>query len=320
MRHPHLVLAIAASAVLSGSLAAAAPAKRDRAAVHKKRRARHVKPAVEAEAETAETRPRTDKTETARVALSEAIDAPLSAEPSEELLVDAPVVHAKAAPRDDWHVAIGPYAWIPAVDTKVAVGGASVSGGADFVKTVTHARYGIEALGELDYGRWSLSGDVLYGVLGLDGGTSVGPVMLTVSGEVSSVLVDGVAGYRIVGDDRSVFALDARLGLRYQRTTINAAVGVLGSELGTPGSVDAGREVLAGTRATLRPASWLSLTGAGDVGVYGTWVSTWSVTADANFKITSHVLLSVGYRTLTIDEGPVAVGLHGPRAAAQVVF
>jgi Ni/Co efflux regulator RcnB len=330
MRHPRLVLALAASVVLCGTLASAAP---DDAApvVHKKHkhtkrdddgdrvvraRRKHAKPAAELQPE--------------RVALTGQAAEPeetfdltgdLTGE-TEERAAEAPMtLHAKPVQRDDgWRVSVGPYLWASSVDANVSVGSANIGAGIDFVKTVQHARYGAELLGEVGHGKFSLTGDFMYGVVGIDGGTAVGPVMLTVNGEVSSLQFDGAAGYRIYGDEHSTFAVEGRVGVRYQRTAIKASVGVLGVEAGPPEAIDTGRDILAGTRVFARPASWFFMTGVADLGLFGTSSSTWSVSADANFNVTSHVMLSLGYRTLTIDRTNFSIVMHGPRAAAELVF
>lgn len=325
-RMRHLLLALA-GIVLSGSLADASPAKSNRVATAKKRK--KAKP-VQREASddvvvSRHRRATTDQPE--RVAATEPaptlIELDLVREAPErdlaELRDDVP---RHRAPRraNDWRVAVGPYLWASSVDADVSVGAASLGAGVDFVQTVKHARYGAEILGEIGYGRFSLSGDLMYGVVGIDGGTALGPVMLTVNGEVSSVMLEGAAGYLVAGDEHSMLALEGRAGVRYQRTSIQASVGVAGAEAGPPESIDAGRDVLAGARLFFRPASWFYVTGVGDLGMFGTSTNTWSFTADANLKLASHVLISLGYRTLTIDRSNLSLVMHGPRAAVQLVF
>lgn len=325
---------LALAVLLCGTAASAAPAKH--AAVHKKhKKAKRVAPEAQpadADDDVVFTRRRRAKPDEAeRVAVTvtepepeaaeEVIDLDLAPTPREAPeLRDDVVRHAKPKGGKDWRVAVGPYLWASAVDANVSVGAANIGAGVDFVQTVEHARYGAEILGEVGYGKFSLSGDLMYGVVGIDGGTAIGPLMLTVNGEVSSVMVDGAAGYMVAGDDQSPFAVEGRVGVRYQRTAIKASVGVAGVEAGPPEALDAGRDVLAGARVFIRPASWFYMTGIGDLGLFGTSTSTWSFTADANLKVTSHVQISLGYRTLTIDRSSLSLVMHGPRAAVQLVF
>jgi hypothetical protein len=220
----------------------------------------------------------------------------------------------------DWHIAVGPYLWASSVDANVSLGSANVAQGVDFLQTVQHAKYGAELVADVRYARFSLAGDLMYGVVGLEGGNSVGPVMVTVNGEASSLLVDGFAGYELLGDDRSPVAFEARGGVRYQSTAVTAAVDVGGTPVAQPAIVDAGRDALAGGRVFVRPTERVTITGTADVGVYGTSSMTWSAAADASVRLGSHVLVSLGYRTLTIDRPHMSMVMHGPRAALQLLF
>jgi len=221
---------------------------------------------------------------------------------------------------DDWHVAIGPYLWASSVDANVSLGSANVAQGVDFLQTVQHAKYGAEMVADARYAKLSLSGDLMYGVVGLAGGNSLGPVMVTVTGEASSLLVDGFAGYTIAGDDHSPVAFETRAGIRYQRTEVAGAVDVGGMPIAQPGLSDAGRDVLAGARVFVRPSTRVFITGTADIGVAGSSSTTWSAAADATVRLGSHVMLSLGYRTLTIDRPHVSMIMHGPRAALQLAF
>lgn len=221
---------------------------------------------------------------------------------------------------DDWHVAVGPYLWASSVDANVSVGSANVASGVDFLQTVQHAKYGAELLADARYRKISLAGDLMYGVVGLTGGNTVGPVMVGVNGEASSLLVDGFAGYTIAGDDHSPLAFEVRGGIRYQRTAVTAAVDISGMPVAQPAILDAGRDALAGARVFVRPTERVSLSATGDIGVIGTSTTTWSAAADASVRIGSHVSLSLGYRTLTLDRPHMSMVMHGPRAALQLLF
>jgi hypothetical protein len=231
---------------------------------------------------------------------------------------------AKAAPPPadpGWQVAIGPYLWASSVDANVSLGG-SVSTGVDigFIPLVQHARYGAEILGEVRHGRFALYGDLMYGAEAVNGSTTVASVMVTLAGNASSLLVDGAAGYQLIGDDDAVFSLEARAGIRYQRTEVSGQLAIAGFTLQSPDAVDDGSDAIAGTRAVLRPARWVSFSGVFDVGVFGSSQRTWSASADASLRVSSHVLVSAGWRTLTMDRAQVSLSMHGPRAALQLVF
>ncbi|MGE5186233.1 MAG: hypothetical protein ACM31C_29465 [Acidobacteriota bacterium] len=236
---------------------------------------------------------------------------------------DLPVaVHEQVAPRaaSEWHLAIGPDAWASSVEAKVSLGSQTVTTGIDFMQVEQHVRYGVPLLAEARYGRLSLVTDFTYGVVDIAGARDVGPLMVSVNGTASSLQVDGLAGYRVTGDDHSLLALEARGGVRYQRTSITASLGVDGSPATSFASITGGADALAGARVLVRPLDWLSFSAAADAGVFGTSTTTWSASADTSVRFASRVLLSVGWRTLTTDSASVSVVMHGPRAALQLVF
>jgi hypothetical protein len=222
--------------------------------------------------------------------------------------------------RSEWRVAIGPYLWASAVDANVSLGSSSVAAGVDFIPLSRHAKYGAELLAEVGYGRLSLYTDFMYGVVAVDGMAGIGPVMTGLTGSASSLMIDGAAGYTLAGDDRSLFAFELRGGFRYQRTAVSGALDVEGYSLQMPEQVDAGTDALLGARAFVRPLSWAYLSGMFDVGVFGVSSRTWSGSVDASVRVTSHFLVSLGWRTLTMDRTQVSIVMHGPRAAVQLVF
>jgi len=144
--------------------------------------------------------------------------------------------------------------------------------------------------------------------------------MVTLNGNASSLLVDGAASYDVLGDQDAVFSLEARAGLRYQRTAVDGSVSVAGISVSTPAAIDDGTDAIAGARATLRPIHWLSLSGMFDIGVVGVSDRTWSATGDANLRVSAHVLVSAGWRTLTLERSHVSLTMQGPRAAVQLLF
>ena len=85
-----------------------------------------------------------------------------------ELRDDVPVGDHGGA--RDWHLAIGPYVWASSVDANVSLGSANVGSSVDFLQTTQHAKFGAELLADARYRRLSLSGDLMYGVVGLEGG------------------------------------------------------------------------------------------------------------------------------------------------------
>jgi hypothetical protein len=230
----------------------------------------------------------------------------------------------KAAPvpaHRGWQIAIGPYLWASSVQADVSLGG-SASTGVDigFIPLERHARYGVELLAEVRHDRFALYGDLMYGAASVTGSTSVVSEMVTLTGNASSLLIDGAAGYQVIGDQDALVSLEARAGLRYQRTEVDGEVGVAGVTVQLPGTIDDGGDALIGARAVLRPWRWVSFSGVGDYGVIGASDRTWSASGDASLRVSSHVLVSVGWRTLTMERARVSLTLQGPRAAVQLVF
>jgi hypothetical protein len=220
----------------------------------------------------------------------------------------------------DWHVAVGPYVWASSVDAEVSIGSASVGSGVDFMDITRHTRYGAELLAAVSYKRFKLSSDMMYGVIDLDGEKTVGPLMVSLNGSASSLLVDGNLSYMLVGGEQSWLSLEALAGVRYQRTSIEAAVGIGGSEVASIEKVTNVADALAGGRICLKPWNRLYASGAFDIGVFGDSTLTWSASADASVRITSRVLFSLGYRALTMNGSQVSMKMHGPRAALQLLF
>ena len=261
-----------------------------------------------------------DDSKPERVAFADS-DQPAHAVDADTIQIDTVRVHKSVAPQaKDWHVAIGPYLWASSVDANVSLGPTTVSSGVDFVQLEQHARYGMELVSEARYKQFGLYGDLMYGVVAVDGSRSVGPLMVSLDGEASSLLIDGAAGYTFYGDDHSVVSLEGRAGVRYQRTGVSATLGLSGATVAPPEQVSAGADALAGGHVVVRPIDWFFFTGTADIGVVGASSRTWSASADANVQLGARLMLTLGYRTLTMDRSQVELVLHGPRAAVQLTF
>lgn len=317
MRAPTRGLVVALGLVLGGSAAQAATGQN--ASRHKKaKRPVEAAPAAPAAADRGTVAP----ADARQVAIETGDAAGDRSDDGDASKDAAKIVKSAPAPADrGWQVAIGPYLWASSVNANVSLGGA-VSAGADigFIPLVQHARYGAEILGEVRHGRFALYGDLMYGSEAVNGSTSVASLMVTLSGNASSLLVDGAAGYQLIGDEDAVFSLEARAGIRYQRTEVNGQLAIEGFTLQSPDAVDDGSDAIVGTRAVLRPARWVFFSGVFDVGVFGSSDRTWSASADASLRVSSHFLVSAGWRTLTMDRAQVSLAMQGPRAAVQLVF
>jgi hypothetical protein len=150
-------------------------------------------------------------------------------------------------------------------------------------------------------------------VLGLEGSSDVGPLMVTVDG-VSSLQFDRLAGYRV--QQHYTKLAEARAGVRYARTGIAGTIGLSGSEFDAE-IVDASTDFLAGARVYVRPFSRLFATVTVDQSLFGTSSSTWSVGADANVRITNHVLFAAGWKTMTQQKATIATTMYGPSRCSR---
>jgi hypothetical protein len=317
------MLALAACIAVTGSIANAAPARRHGHHARVSKKAKHPKKRAPPVDDTASDSAGDRVAFASRDAEVDAsVDTTARRDTSDDELVDAPPKRHRhaASGMHDWNIAIGPNVWASSVDATVTLGGKSVTTGVGFFDLEHHARYGIPLLAEARYRRFSLMADFMYGVIDVNGGKDVGPLMVTVDGSASSLQLDSYAGYRLVGDERSPLSLEARGGVRYQRTAVAASLGVNGSPVTSYAVVDGGIDALAGARVFLQPSSRFYVAGAVDIGLFGSSTTTWSAAADANVRVTSHVQVSLGWRTLTMDRSYMEMVMHGPRAAVQATF
>ncbi len=121
-----------------------------------------------------------------------------------------------------------------------------------------------------------------------------------------SVIAERDAYRDAAADDDDELAAPAR---------VRVHVGVIAD----PAIVFGGSDALAGARVFVRPLRRVALCGAADVGVFGASSRTWSASLDANVRITSRFLLSLGWRTLTLERALADMTMHGPRATFQVL-
>jgi len=233
---------------------------------------------------------------------------------------DAADAKPRTAPSSGWTFAVGPYAWASSVAIEASFGSLTTGVELDFLTLARHARLGAEVVLEARRGRFGISGDIMYGEAGFEGSTEIASVMTTVTGKASSLLLDGVLSYAVIGSEDAAFLLEPRAGVRYQRTTVQAEVGAGGFMLQTPEIAVDGADVIVGARGAVRPVAWLQLAGAFDVGVAGASDSTWSTTIEATARVSSWASLTAGWRSLTLQQYGVKQQMQGPRFALQFLF
>jgi hypothetical protein len=133
-------------------------------------------------------------------------------------------------------------------------------------------------------------------------------------------MVDSAVSYEVIGTDAAPLSLEARSGVRYQRTAIQGELEAAGIMVQTPELVDSAADLVVGARAVVRPTHWLQLAGVFDVGVIGDSDSTWSAALDASVHVSSRLLLTAGWRSLTTHRSSVNITMQGPRMALQFLF
>jgi len=244
------------------------------------------------------------------------------------LLVGGSAAHADvaepAAPppasAPGWTFAFGPYVWASSVAIDVSFGPLNTGVDIGFVSLVQHTRYGAEVALEARHGRFGITADVLYGAAAIEAATEIASVMTSITGTAGSLLLDSLVGYDVLGGEDRMVSLEARAGVRYQRTTVQGQLGVAGFALQSPEIVDDGADLIAGARAAVRPTRWLQLAGAFDIGVVGASQTTWSTTVDASVRLASWFSVAAGWRSLTMQRSSVSQEMRGPRLALQFVF
>jgi len=222
--------------------------------------------------------------------------------------------------RSDWRFAIGPYVWASSVQADVSFGPIAFGVDIGFISLVKHMRYGAEATVAARYRRFGVYGDITYGAAAVSASKQILGVMTTLTGNAGTLMLDSAIGYEALGGDDAWFSLEARSGVRYQRTSINGELSAAGFKVSTPDFVDSAADFVIGARGVLRPIHAIELAGAFDVGVAGESNSTWSATIDAGLHVTKNVLVTAGWRTLAVHRARVNLELSGPRAALQYQF
>jgi len=220
----------------------------------------------------------------------------------------------------DWSFAVSPYVWAADVDLGVSFGPLTTGASLGHVALARHTRFGAEGAAEAHLGRLGLYGDLMYGESAFGVATERAPAMTTITGAAGALLVDAGLGYEVLGGEATAFSLEARYGVRYQRTTVRGELGAAKMTLKSPELVDDGADALVGLGAKLRLLPALQLAGTIDVGAVGASDRTWSVTVDGSLRLSNRFSLTAGWRTLTIQRSSVSQQLHGPRVALKYLF
>ncbi|PVB60519.1 hypothetical protein DCO57_16845 [Labrenzia sp. 011] len=174
------------------------------------------------------------------------------------------------------------------------------------------------------YGRWVLSGDVMY--VNLSESETVGPLPYVgaIGAEFDTVQFSATlqAGYRLVDTDR--FTFDVLGGARRWHLWNDLKVSAAGRQF-TVESNYGWTDPLIGARAHLHLNRKFSLLAQGDIGGFGVGAdTTWQALATANYNINDRFSVSLGYKALYVDydnDGHVFQStLSGPVAGVTFRF
>ncbi len=237
-------------------------------------------------------------------------------------LVDTVKVEKTTTKRSlrDWHIAVGPNVWLSSVQADVAVGNQTITAAIDFMAISHYTKFAAPLIAEGRYKRFSFVGDMTYAVVGIQGGNEIGPLDIALTGNVSSLQFDGLGGYRVYGNEDSKFSAEARAGVRYSRMAISGNVMLSGTELAPKQLVSSSQDLLLGARIFAKPWKRIFASAAFDQSVVGSSDSTWSLGGEANFRVSNHVLMTAGYKTMVQRSGTVTQTMFGPKFSVQVVF
>ena len=183
-----------------------------------------------------------------------------------------------------------------------------------------YTKFAAPLIAEGRYKRFSFVGDMTYAVVGIQGGNEIGPLDIALTGNVSSLQFDGLAGYRVYGKEDSKFSAEARGGIRYSRMAISGNVMLSGTEFEPKQIVSSSSDLLLGARIFAKPWKRVFASAAFDQSVVGSSDSTWSLGAEANFRVSNYVLLTAGYKTMVQRSGTVTQTMFGPKFSVQVLF
>jgi hypothetical protein len=174
---------------------------------------------------------------------------------------------------------------------------------------------------EARYGKFTTSGSFQFGRLATTKEIQDG--MGEIAGSLTSIIGEANVGYRVLGDEDARFAIEPRVGFRYNSTALDGmgTVGIAGASVtAQAGFHRAGTDYLIGARGRMRVSQRLSVIATGDTRIAGDSYATWSVSADLRVKATRWLTVSAGWRVLETQSTPITVRRNGPQLVALFGF
>jgi hypothetical protein len=208
---------------------------------------------------------------------------------------------ARAEDAPSWAVEITPYLWAAGISGHVGavIDAPPTPVDADFPSVFDHlSGFGMVS-GSIRYDRFGVLGDIFYlGVAG-DHNLQVGNLP-ALNGRVDLDTVDAtLAGFwRAYQSER--YTADLVLGGRYTSVKVEARASIGDRGISGGHKID-GWDPIVGARGTMRLGPRGSLSLYGDVGG-GSWAkSLWQVKGAYDWRFSSHVRGSIGYRYYVVD-------------------
>jgi hypothetical protein len=226
----------------------------------------------------------------------------------------------RAAPRR-WSIAVGPSVWAASVATTIKLGPVEVRRNVPFAQIVQYFDGGMSGALEARYGRFTGSGGFQYGRLATT--KEIADGMGEVGASLTTLLVEGAVGYRVLGGTDARLSLELRTGVRHTGLDIEA-MGTLGigeTTLAAQGAFHrSGTDYLIGARGRLRLGRRAALVATGDTRIAGDSYSTWSISGDLQVRATRWLIASAGWRVLETESTPITIRRNGPQLVVMINF
>jgi hypothetical protein len=204
-------------------------------------------------------------------------------------------------PESEWTFTLIPYAWLAALDGKVAAFGApEIDVDLSISEVLDHFDIGLMGAAEARNGRFSIAADLLWVKLSGDQGTPHGIVADNVELTAQTLMITGVGAYSLIYEEGG--NLDVLAGGR---------VWSVSNDLAFHGGLLDGRSVdqtetwvdpVVGVKGRVGLGSDFYLTGWGMIGGFGAASKLmWDVMGGIGYQFAESSSIVLGYRALSVD-------------------
>ena len=264
--------------------------------------------------------------------LSLAFGAPARAE-------DEPAPTPAEAPAPQWEFIVTPYLWFAGIDGTVEAGGRSADVNVRFKDIWDALDVGVLAAAEARRGRFSFATNIIYMKLSTSAENPVGPGLpvagpgdFSVRTTATEVIWEFRPAWEVLSlplfSEKHRIALDIGPGARFMwmathlDVKLNPGVPVGPFQRRFDSHIDF-VDWLGAARIRAQLTDDIALVVAGDYGGFGIGSSshaTWSIAAFGTYRLGESFDITAGWRTLSIDHGPVDIDMSGPLLGLAVHF